>query len=141
MSSSLKIRLTAFLLSVVGIAFLTLYLMGYKPAFLQIPVFALASTYAENRFVQMVQTNAIDEIGFLLLTAGLALMVFNTFREDARDKRLEAFEFALKYSLILAAIAYVLVFGYAIFGLLMALFPVFVVLYLIKFELLKKARN
>ncbi|KPM46681.1 hypothetical protein [Jiulongibacter sediminis] len=141
MSDTLKIRLAAFTLMVVGGALILLYLSGHKPAFLQIPVFALASTYNENRFVQMVQTNAIDEIGFLLLTAGLALLVFNTFREEAREKRLAAFEFALKYSLILAVIAYVLVFGYAIFGVLMALFPVFVVLYLIKFELLKKARN
>lgn len=113
-----------------------LYLTGYKPGFLQIPVFALVSTYAERRFLQPVQTNATDEIGFLMLAAGLALLVWNTFKEKAVERQIEALKFAVKYTFIFAILAYVLVFGYAIFGVLMALFPVFIVLYLIKFELL-----
>ena len=136
MSDLSKIRLAAFTMIILGLAMLMLYLTGYKPGFLQIPVFALVSTYAERRFLQPVQTNATDEIGFLMLAAGLALLVWNTFKEKAVERQIEALKFAVKYTFIFAILAYVLVFGYAIFGVLMALFPVFIVLYLIKFELL-----
>lgn len=133
MSDTFKIRLTGVGLTAIGVTVILLYLKGYKPGFLQIPVFALASTYAENRILQTVQTNAFDEIGFLLLSAGLALLLWNTFKSDAREKRLLAFEFALKYSLLVAVLGYALVFGYAIFGVLMSLFPLFIVLYLVRF--------
>jgi uncharacterized membrane protein YidH (DUF202 family) len=138
MSDSLKIRLAALLFISTGITLLVLYLSGYKPAFLQIPVFAVASTYAQNRFFQLVETNAIDEIGFLFIAVGLSFLVWNTFKERDVERQLKAFKFALKYTFIFAFLAYVLIFGYAIFGVLMALFPVFIVLYLIKFELLRR---
>lgn len=137
MSDSLKTRLTAFLLIAAGLMMLTLYLNGQKPEFLQIPVFAVASTYAERRFLQPVETNATDEIGFLMLAGGMALLVWNTFQTDVAEKRVKAFTFALKYTFLFAILAYLFVFGYAIFGVLMVLFPLFVVLYLVKFELLK----
>ncbi len=133
MNKKTRVKVAGTALIVSGIALLLIYLKGYKPGFLQIPVFALASTYAENRFLQPVQTNATDELGFLLVSAGLALLVWDTFELDALEKRQLAFEFALKYTLILAVLGYALVFGYAIFGVLMSLFPLFIVLYLVSF--------
>lgn len=123
-----------------GVVFLIAYLKGIKPEWLNIKVFALASTYAENRYVQVVQTNAMDEIGVSLFVAGLFLLVFTEEKKEndqANQNRLKAFVYAAKTTFIIWLACYWLFFGYIIFPISMAFFVVHIVVYYLIFRYLQ----
>lgn len=131
----------SFVLIPLGLIFIGAYLEGIKPDFLNIKVFALASTYMENRFGQIVQTNAMDEIGMSLFIAGLFLLIFTEEKlenEITSHFRLKALFFAIKATFIIWFITYWLFFGYIIFPISMALFVLFLIVYYLYFRYLYK---
>ncbi|MCP9768469.1 hypothetical protein EGI22_11140 [Lacihabitans sp. LS3-19] len=133
----------SYVLIPLGLIFLGAYLEGIKPDFLNIKVFALASTYMENRFGQIVQTNAMDEIGMSLFIAGLFIMIFTEEKfenEITNTFRLKAFFFAIKATLIIWLLTYWLFFGYIIFPISMALFVLFLIVYYLYFKYLYKSK-
>lgn len=122
-----------------GITFLSAYLNGIKPDFLNVKVFALASTYLEKRFVQVVQTNAMDEVGMSMLVAGLFLLILTKEKkenEQTNHNRLQAFVFAAKATFVFWIGCYWLFFGYIIFPISMTFFVFYLLVYYFFFKYL-----
>jgi hypothetical protein len=134
-----RFKKISFLLIPFGILLLVLYLKGIKPDFLDIPVFAFASTYFENHFFALVRTNAIDEIGFLILISGIYMLIFT---EEKTEKpayqalRQKALFFSLKVTFLLFTIAYIFFFGYIIFPISGLMFLIFITIYYAYFKFL-----
>jgi hypothetical protein len=127
-------------LIIIGIAFLTAYQKGVKPEWVNVKVFALASTYLENRFLQIVQTNLMDEIGFVCLILGIGLLIFTQEQNEKlvfNEYRLKAFIIALKITLGIWLVSYLVLFGYIIFPISMLIFLIFLVVYYASFRYLK----
>ena len=119
------------------------YFQGVKPTWLQVPVFAIVSTYIESRYVQMVETNLMDELGFILCISGLVLLVFteekNEINQSLNSIRLDAFMTSSLVTLLMWIVLYLLIFGYAILFISIIIFPTFVLLYylILRFKISK----
>jgi hypothetical protein len=117
------------------------YLNDIKLDVLNIKVFALASTYMENRFIQIVRTNAMDELGVSFLIIGFFLLLFSKEKnenEKTNHLRLRAFVVAIKVVLMLYFLGYWLFFGYIIFPISVSLFLIFLISYYLYFRYLLK---
>lgn len=128
----------------IGIYCLYAYSIGIKPEFLNVPVFAIASTYMENRFFSMVRTNLIDEIGFCSVIIGVFVMAFSYEKVEKQAYnllRLKAFLFALKMSLGIWILSYLLFYGYIIFPISLGIFLLFILLYYFTFKYLIHTSN
>lgn len=133
-----RYKVYSYFLIPIGVLFLIFYLRGIKPEFLNIPVFAIASTYIENSTFRMVQTNAMDELGFLFLISGILLLVITQEKNEnflLNELRLKAFFFSLKLTLILWLIFYFLFYGYIIFPISMLAFLFFILTYYVYFRI------
>ncbi|MCA0363070.1 MAG: hypothetical protein LCH67_03445 [Bacteroidetes bacterium] len=127
-----RYKIYSYFLIPIGVLLLVFYLRGIKPEFLNIPVFAFASTYLENRFLSLVQTNAIDEIGFTFLVSGLYLLIMTQEKNETfilNELRIKAFLFALKLTFLLWLVSYLLFYGYIIFPISMLAFLFFILVY------------
>lgn len=136
-----RYKVYSYFLIPIGILFLIFYLRGIKPEFLNIPVFAIASTYIENRTFSMVQTNAMDELGFLFLISGILLLVLTQEKNEnflLNELRLKAFFFAFKFSMVLWLICYFLFYGYIIFPISMLSFLFFILVYYVYFRIISR---
>lgn len=134
-----RYKVYSYFLIPIGILFLIFYLRGIKPEFLNIPVFAIASTYIENRTFSMVKTNAMDELGFLFLISGILLLVLTQEKNEnflLNELRLKAFFFAFKFSMVLWLICYFLFYGYIIFPISMLSFLFFILVYYVYFRII-----
>ncbi|MBK9511471.1 MAG: hypothetical protein IPP61_15480 [Cytophagaceae bacterium] len=134
-----RYKVYSYFLIPTGILFLIFYLRGIKPEFLNIPVFAIASTYIENRTFSMVQTNAMDELGFLFLISGILLLVLTQEKNEnflLNELRLKAFFFAFKFTMVLWLICYFLFYGYIIFPISMLSFLFFILVYYVYFRII-----
>ena len=136
-----RYKVYSYFLIPIGILFLIFYLRGIKPEFLNIPVFAIASTYIENRTFSMVQTNAMDELGFLFLISGILLLVLTQEKNEnflLNELRLKAFFFAFKFTMVLWLICYFLFYGYIIFPISMLSFLFFILVYYVYFRIISR---
>lgn len=130
----------SFPLIIIGIACLSAYQKGIKPEWMNVKVFAIASTYLENRYLQIVQTNLMDEIGFVFLISGIGLLVFTKEKNEElvlNEYRLKAFIISLKITLGMWLISYLVLFGYIIFPISMLVFLIFLVVYYACFRYFK----
>lgn len=120
-------RLGLFLM-VLGLPCGILYFLGRRPPLLNVPVFALVSSYAEARFLAVVRTNLLDEAFAVLCMGGAALIAFS--REAIETPvtqrlRLRALLLAGRWCLVAWLLACLLVYGWVIVIAAVALFPAF----------------
>ena len=123
----------------VGICCIYAYFKGIKPEFLNVPIFALASTYMENRYFQMVRTNLMDEMGFVSLLLGVFFMAFSKEKNEKIEFdsfRLKSFLLTARVTFLLWIVCYLLFFGFIIFPISMAIFLFFSFIYYIYFKYL-----
>jgi hypothetical protein len=133
----------SYILIITGVSFLLLYFKGIRPAWANVKIFAVVSTYLENRYLQIVQTNLMDEFGVFSLIVGLGLMIFTKERHETLEYnlyRLRAFLFAAKFSLASCLIAYAMLFGFIIFPISMMIFAVFLIVYYAYFRYLIRTK-
>jgi hypothetical protein len=117
-----------------------LYFLGSRPAFFQVPVFAIVSSYMENRFLVIAQTNILDELFAIFCLAGIFLIVFSreANEHDGDDLiRASALQRAVYLTAILWGFTFLLVFGYSIFLISTFVFAVLPVIYYIFFRILR----
>ncbi len=130
----------SFPLIIIGIACLSAYQKGIKPEWMNVKVFAVASTYLENRYLQIVQTNFMDEIGFICLISGIVLLIFTQEKNEElvyNEYRLKAFIVSIKITLSIWLVSYLVFFGFIIFPISMLMFLIFLVVYYACFRYLK----
>jgi hypothetical protein len=121
---------------VLGGVFLYLYLNDVRPEFLNISVPAIASTYLEKRYFAIVKTNLMDELAMTFLLLGLYFLVFKMKADSKYDSlKLNSFLFALKVTLMLWLLSYLLFYGYIILAVSIIGFPFFILLFYVKFKL------
>lgn len=136
-----KLRKLGFPFVAVGALALYFYFKGQRPAFLETPTFAFVSTYLENRYFTIIQTNWLDEIGFVFIIKGLLLI---TLTEEKIEKphynplRFKAFVFSIKITFLLWILLYLTTFGYAVFVVSMFMVVIFLVIYYLRFGWLKQ---
>jgi len=53
------------------------YYRGFRPDFLDIKTFAIASAFLEKKYFVFIQNNLLDEIAFLSLHFGLFIQIFS----------------------------------------------------------------
>lgn len=120
-------------LIIIGAGLLYLYFKDAKPDWLDVPVFAVTSTYVETRNFQMVRTNLLDELGFLFVLLGLGLVVLTKEKYENCEKvavsRYKAFVRSLQLTILVWSVIYLFVFGYVVFIISLGVFPFFVVAY------------
>ncbi|SOE22527.1 hypothetical protein SAMN06298216_2953 [Spirosomataceae bacterium TFI 002] len=133
-----KIKRYSSLFLLLGVGLLYLYFKGQRPEWLNVPVFALSSSYLETRNLQMVRTNLLDELGFLSTILGVALLVFSREKNENPNEydkiRISAFVRALLLSFSIWVLSYFLFYGYVIFLIGFTLFPIFTFAYYIMFR-------
>jgi len=104
--------------------------LGVKPGFLDIKVFAIYSSIFESQYFTLVGNNVSEEIGLLLLLAGLFLISFS-FEKNENEHvwkiRLKAIFIAIMLNCILLFAATLFVFGWGFLAVMSAnLFSVLV---------------
>ena len=132
-----KYKKWSFPLIIIGIVCLIAYQKDVRPLWMNVKVFAMASTYVEHRYLQIVQTNIMDEIGFVSLLSGIGLMIFSQEKKEQLSFgifRLNALMFALKTSFGIWILSYLLFYGYIIFPISMIIFLIFTILYYAYFK-------
>lgn len=77
-------RIVGFFLFLSGItaAFL-IYILDFKPEFLDIKVFAVFSYYFDKKFFSVISNNAGEELVILLILIGLFLLSFSKLRNES----------------------------------------------------------
>jgi hypothetical protein len=123
-----------------GACFLYAYFQDIKPDWLSVKVFALASTYMENKYFEVVKTNLVDEIGILLFLAGLYILVFSDEKKQIptdTENRTKAFLISGKITFITWIICYFFFFGYIILPISISMLPIFLLLYYLIFRRLR----
>lgn len=131
-----KLRKLGFPLMAVGAFALYLYLKGQRPTALDAPALALMSTYLENRYLTIIQTNWLDEIGFVCLIKGSLLLILTEEKNEQphyNQLRFKAFVFSVKITFLLWILLYLTTFGYAVFVVSMFMVVIFLVVYYLRF--------
>ncbi|MFH0762243.1 MAG: hypothetical protein V2A67_12140 [Bacteroidota bacterium] len=134
-----RAKIISIFLILPGLFFGYLYFFGGRPTFFETPVFAVVTTYMENRFFVLARTNILDELFAILCISGLALFVFSkerTEREDYDQLRAKALIRSVYITLIFWLASFLLVFGWAIFLVSTLLFIVFLIIYYVTFRVL-----
>lgn len=77
-------RIAGFFLFLSGItASFLIYIMDFKPEFLDIKVFAVFSYYFDKKYFSVVSNNAGEELVILLILIGLFLLSFSKLRNES----------------------------------------------------------
>jgi len=105
------------------------YFTGHKPAWLVSKVFALASFYGERRYLSVIQTNIIDEMGSVFTILGLLILFFSKERHEDSDVHTPLRVKALVQSVWIVSFIWIaiflLVYGFAIFFVSTTIFGLF----------------
>lgn len=120
----------------VGLAFVR-FGLGVRPAWLELPAFAVYSAYFEVKAFTVFSKNLTDELILLLSLGGLWVLAFSAEpREDAAvaHERAAAWALALRLQLLFLGLAVVTVFGLGFVYVLVANLYAPVVLFLVLFR-------
>lgn len=114
-----------------------LYFWGGRPAFFEIPVFAVVTSYAETRWFVFAKTNALDEMAVVFILAGLMLIAFS--KERNEDRRLDQIRIRSLFYSVYATISiwillYLTVFGWPTIILSAGIFILFLLTYILIFN-------
>jgi uncharacterized membrane protein len=125
-------RFWGLVIALCSLPFFYLYFWGGRPEFFNIKVFAIATTYLENRFFVAAQTNILDEIACILVTVGLTLISLSRKKNESDQdiyKRLKALLNAVVISAVLIIISTLFFFGWSFFIVLSLSYALFLIIY------------
>lgn len=114
-----------------------LYFFGGKPDIFNIKTFAFVTTYAETRYFVWSQTNILDELAAMFLILGLSFISFSNERIEKPNYealRLKALVGAFKTSIVLLLVAFLVVYGVAIFIVCFLNFFILIAIYTVLFR-------
>jgi hypothetical protein len=135
-------RFIGFLLIIIGAVAGYLYYWGGKPAFFEVPVFAVLTSYIETRYFVVAQTNLLDEAAAVFILTGMIFIGFS--KEKTEDQLINLLRIkALFYAIYVAAAAwialFVLIFGWPIIIASSFVFLIFLLafIFIFRFMILK----
>lgn len=134
-----RFRYIGIVLIPLGFFFGYLYFYGSRPVFFETRVFAVVTTYMENRFFVLARTNLLDELFAILSILGVALIVFSREKSEKEGYdliRAAALIKAVYISLMIWILSFLVIFGWAIFLACTILFIIFLITYYITFRIL-----
>lgn len=111
-------RYAGYLLIIFSLGAAYLYFLGGRPAFFEVPVFAIVTSYAETRWFVLAQTNALDEMAMIFALAGLLIIFFSKERIESEDLsclRMRAIVYGIYTTSTLLVLIYLTVYGWPVF--------------------------
>ncbi len=136
-----RFRYAGYILILLSFGSAYLYFFGGRPSFFEVPVFAIATSYAETRWFVISQTNLLDELSVAFVIVALLFIAFS--REQTESIELDKLRGrALLYSAYATAIIwvflYVSIFGWPMIVVSATIFLLFLVTYILAFQLLRR---
>jgi len=113
-----SLRYVGYLLILFSLGVAYLYFFGGRPAFFEVPVFAILTSYAETRWFVFAQTNALDEMAMIFALAGILIIIFSKERIESEDLsflRMKAIVYGIYTTSIILVFIYLTVFGWPVF--------------------------
>jgi len=113
-----SLRYVGYLLILFSLGVSYLYFFGGRPAFFEVPVFAILTSYAETRWFVFAQTNALDEMAMIFALAGILIIIFSKERIESEDLsflRMKAIVYGIYTTSIILVFIYLTVFGWPVF--------------------------
>jgi hypothetical protein len=129
-----RFRYAGFGLIILGFGAAYLYFLGGRPAFFEVPVFAIVTSYVETRWFVAAQTNSLDEISFLFFLFGL---LFIGFSRDKNENdvtnliRIKMLFYSVYLTSLVWGLAYITVFGWPVIVVSASIFTTFLIVYII----------
>ncbi len=133
-----KFRIPGFILVILGITGTVMY-FGFNFRF-KVPVFAVASSFLETKFLTTIKTNFADELIMLLFLCGFALIVFSREKTELisfETIRYKSFRAAFMANIIILSFSVLFVYGGGFIAILILNIILPGILYLIIFNILK----
>lgn len=134
-----RFRHAGYVMIILGFGAAYLYFRGGRPAFFEIPVFAVVTSYAETRWFVIALTNSLDEIAFLFLLIGLLFIGFSKKKTEnhlTNHTRIKALFYSAYITTILWGTAYLTVYGWPIIAVSSFIFAVFLLVNMIMLQIL-----
>ena len=116
-----------------------LYYYGGRPAFFEVPVFAIITSYIETRTWVIAQTNLLDEMAAVFILTGLIFLAFSREKnenEEVQILRFKALLYAVYLTTSLWILSFLLIFGWPIIIASAFIFAVFLLANLIIFRVM-----
>lgn len=117
---------------------------NYKPDILDLPIFAIYSSYLDKTVMDMTRTNLLDEIAFVFILIGFLFIIFSK-QKNENDNIMKLRSQAMFTSVVLNTLFLILssllIFGFGFITLLVLNTFSFFVFYLIVFNLLLIREN
>src|SRR6056297_40873 len=113
-----SLRYVGYLLILFSLGVAYLYFFGGRPAFFEVPVFAILTSYAETRWFVFAQTNALDEMAMIFALAGILIIIFSKESIESEDLsflRMKAIVYGIYTTSIILVFFYLTVFGWPVF--------------------------
>ena len=139
-------RLTGFFLFIAGVVFSVMrFMLGIKPGFLDVKVFAIYCRYFDTKYFSVIGNNISEEICGVFLLAGL---FFITFAKEKKENdgimyiRLRSFFLAIYANSILLLLSFFFVYGFGFLAIMVFnLFSMFIlfnlIYYWLKFRMIR----
>lgn len=132
-------RKFGFLLVLASLITAYLYFWGGRPAFFEVPIFAIITSYAETRWFVLAQTNLLDELAHLFLISGLLIIAFS--KEDHESEeihscRIRALFYAVYTTSALWIVIYLTVYGWPILIISATVFVQLLIIFILFFRYL-----
>lgn len=134
-----SLRYVGYLLIFLSLGAAYLYFWGSRPAFFEVPVFAVVTSYAETRWLVIAQTNALDEIFVIFALLGLLFIGFSRDKNESHllnESRVKAIYYATYVTTALWIVMYVTIYGWPIIPVSAGVFLLFLIVYILSFRLL-----
>lgn len=137
-----RFRFVGYALILLSFGAAYLYFWGGRPAFFEVPVFAIITSYVETRWFVLAQTNLLDEMAVVFAILGLLCVGFS--KEKKESKQLDRIRGrALLNSVYIISVVwivlYLTIFGWPMIIVSATIFMVFLATYIIVFRL--QSRN
>jgi hypothetical protein len=116
-----------------------MYYFGSKPAFFEVPVFAIITSYFETRTWVVAQTNLLDEMAAVFILTGLIFLAFSREKNENGEVqmlRLKALIYAAYLTSSLWILSFLLIFGWPIIIASAFIFAVFLLVNLVIFRVM-----
>lgn len=134
------LRIPGCVIAAFGIVLLIIrFYYGIKPEWMETYVFAIYSAYLDVKYMAVIQNQVLEELGALLLFAGLYMIAFSKEKRETpiiNILRLKAFMISIWANavLIVISILFIYGFGYAVIMMLDIIF--LLVAYIISFRVM-----
>jgi len=133
-------RSVGIVLTGIGIIILIVrFYYGVKPGILNMKTFAIFSSYLESKYFEVVKNQMIEEIGGVILMAGLFMLAFSK-EKDEHDHlntlRLQAFFITAYINTFFLIISILFTFGFGFVYIMILNFVLGFIIYLLSFRIL-----